>query len=178
MSTLQAQTISSTTSIFRELGIELSDPVADTYYVGDAILIRGRVTDGRQHALIYLKNIKTGESISELAETSATGEFSYPLSFPVSEGEYTLIIASGNSFNTQVHYQIQLVANQVIGTSSAPIGIRPIFVPTPSPYLSIGSDVWAMMTIQQGKKVSKTQGKILSLAGLPLQYGTAQISLQ
>jgi hypothetical protein len=82
MSTLQAQTISSTTSIFRDLGIELSDPITDTYYVGDSILIHGRVTDGRQHALIYLKNIATGESISELAETTTTGEFSYPLPFP------------------------------------------------------------------------------------------------
>ena len=58
------------------------------------------------------------------------------------------------------------------------MSIRPIFVPTPSPYLSIGSDIWATMTIQQGTKINRTQGKIISLANLPLQYGTARVSLQ
>jgi hypothetical protein len=106
--------LSSTTSVFRELGIELIDPIADTYYAGDAILIRGRVTDKRPYALIYIKNISTGESISELAETSKSGEFSLPLSLSSSEGEYSLVVASGNSFNTSVHYRIRLIANRSI----------------------------------------------------------------
>ncbi|MBC7498081.1 hypothetical protein H7170_00395 [Candidatus Gracilibacteria bacterium] len=173
-----AQTLSSTTSIFRDLGIELLDPIADRYYVGDAILIRGRVTDSRAYALIYLKNITTGESISELADTSTTGEFSYPLPLPLSEGNYSLVIASGNSFNTTIHYTIELVANKTPPVPVTSESIRPIFVPTPSPYLSIGPDLWANMTIEQGRKIYKTQGKILSLAGLSLQYGPARISLQ
>ena len=174
----QVQAISTPMSVFRELGVELSDPIADTYYAWDAILIRGRVTDGKQYALIYIKNIATGESISELAETTTTGEFSYPLSFPRFEWNYSLIIASGNSFNTTIHQTIELVANRSIATPSASMSIRPIFVPTPSPYLSIGSDIWATMTIQQGTKINRTQGKIISLANLPLQYGTARVSLQ
>lgn len=101
-----------------------------------------------------------------------------PISLSKTEGEYTLIIASGNSFNTTIRQTIRLVANRAIVTPSASLGIRPIFVATPTPYLSIGSDIWAMMTIQQGKKVSRTQGKILSLIGLPFQYGNARVSLQ
>ena len=58
-------------SVFRDLGIELLDPVAQTYYVGDAILIHGRVTDNREYALVYLKHITTGESISELVDTDS-----------------------------------------------------------------------------------------------------------
>ena len=170
--------ISSSTSVFRELGIDLIDPIADTYYVWDAILIRGRVTDGRQDALIYLKSISTGESISELAETSTIGEFSYPLSFPHLEWDYSLIIASGNSFNTTIRYPIELVANQAIATPGVSLGIRPIFTPAPAPYLSIGPDIWATLSITQGQKTTKTQGKILSLAALPLQYGPARVSLQ
>ena len=170
--------ISSTTSVFQSLGIDLIDPIADTYYIWDAILIRGRVTDGRQNVLIYLKNISTGESISELAETSTTGEFSYPLSFPRLEWNYSLIIASGNSFSTTIRYPIELVANRTIAPPSASVAIRPVFSPTPAPYLSIGSDIWAMLTIDQGKKTTRTQGKILSLADLPLQYWAARLSLQ
>jgi uncharacterized protein YkwD len=173
-----AQTVSSTTSIFRDLDIELLDPIADMYYVWDAILIHGRVTDSRAYALIYLKNITTGESISELADTSTTGEFSYPLPLPLSEWNYSLVIASGNSFNTTIHYTIELVANKTPAVPVTTENIRPIFVPTPSPYLSIGPDLWANMTIEQGRKIYKTQGKILSLAGLPLQYGPARVSLQ
>ncbi len=165
-------------STFRELGIELKENIADTYYVWDAILIRGRVIDGRQYALIYLKNITTGESISELAETITTGEFQMPISLPKSEWDYSLIIASGNSFNTTIHYKIHLVANRAIATPSVSVGIRPIFTTTPSPYLSIGSDTWATMTIERGRKTTKTQGKILSLDGLPLQYWIARVSLQ
>jgi uncharacterized protein YkwD len=164
--------------VFRELGIDLIDPIADTYYAWDGILIHGRVTDGRRYALIYLKNISTGESISELAETSSLGEFSYPLSLPAPEWDYSLIIASGNSFNTSLHYSIRLIANQAIATPSTSVGIRPIFSPTPTPYLSVGTDIWAALSITQGKKVNKTQGKILSLANLPLQYGPARLSLQ
>ena len=165
-------------STFRELGIELRENIADTYYVWDAILIRGRVTDGRQYALIYIKNTRTDESISELAETTTTGEFQLPISLPKSDWEYSLIIASGNSFNTTIHHTIRLVGNRAIAIPSVSIGIRPIFVPTPSPYLSVGPDIWASMTIQQGTKVTKSQGKILSLDGLPLQYGPARVSLQ
>lgn len=174
----QAQAISSTTSVFRELGIELIEPIADAYYVWDTILIHGRVTDGRQYALIYLKNIVTGESRSELAETTTTGEFSYPLSFHGPEWDYSLIIASGNSFNTSLHYSIRLVANQTIVVPVSSQGIRPVFSSTLPPYLSIGSDIWASMTITQGKKISRTQGKILSFSGLALQYWAARVSLQ
>ena len=174
----EVDAISSTTSVFQSLGIVLTDPIADTYYTWDAILIRGRVTDGQQDALIYLKNISTGESISELAETTTTGEFSYPLSFPRLEWNYSLIIASGNSFSTTIRYPIELVANRAIAPPSTSVAIRPVFSPTPTPYLSIGSDIWATMTIEQGKKTTKTQGKILSLADLPLQYWAARLSLQ
>lgn len=71
-----------------------------------------------------------------------------------------------------------MVANKTPPVPVTSESIRPIFVPTPSPYLSIGPDLWANMTIEQGRKIYKTQGKILSLAGLPLQYGPARISLQ
>ena len=165
-------------STFRELGIELRENIADTYYVWDSILIRGRVTDGRLYALIYLKNTTTGESISELAETNTTGEFQMPISLPQAEWEYTLIIASGNSFNTTIRYTIRLVANRSIAIPSVSVGIRPIFTATPSPYLSLGPDIWASMKIQQGTKINRTQGKILSLANLPLQYWVARFSLQ
>ncbi len=174
----QAGSPSSTTSIFRDLGINLIDPIADTYYAWDAILIHGRVTDQRQYALIYLKNIATGESISELADTTTTGEFSYPLALPLSEWDYSLVIASGNSFNTTIHYNIRLVTNKSLPIPVSFDHIRPIFVPTTSPYLSIGSNLWATMTVEQAKKIYKTQWKIISLGNMPLQYGPARVSLQ
>lgn len=78
----QSQEAISDNSIFSELGIELKEPIAKTYFVGDGILIRGRVTDSKQYALIFLKNTKTGESISRLADTNSTGEFALPLTLP------------------------------------------------------------------------------------------------
>ena len=73
---------------------------------------------------------------------------------------------------------IHLVANRTIAIPTTSLNIYPVFISNPSPYLSIGTDIWAMMTIEQGKKISKTQGKIISFSGLPLRYGPARISLQ
>lgn len=56
---------------FQKLGIEIEESIAGTYFAGDGILIRGRVTNKKEYAMVFLQNAQTGEEFSELARTDS-----------------------------------------------------------------------------------------------------------
>ena len=64
-----------------------------TYFEGDAILISGRVTNGRDYAFAFLQNVKTGEEFKAGTRTDGSGNFSIPFSLPTQSGKYYIIVA-------------------------------------------------------------------------------------
>lgn len=64
-----------------------------TYFEGDAILISGRVTNGRDYAFAFLQNVKTGEEFKAGTRTDSSGNFSIPFSLPTQSGKYYIIVA-------------------------------------------------------------------------------------
>ena len=102
-------TTNSSRSAFEKLGVILNEDAANTYFVGDSILIRGRVTDKKEYALVYIENVETGEDISGLARTDASGNFQIPISLPNIAGKYYFIVASGNSFTSSLPQYITLI---------------------------------------------------------------------
>jgi hypothetical protein len=145
-------TTNSSRNAFEKLGVILTDDSANTYFAGDTILIRGRVTDKKEYALIYIENVQSGEEISKLAHTDTNGNFQIPVSLPNVVGKYYFIVASGNSFTSSLPQYITLVPK--INTPSTLISPTQSISPVITydklmPYLFFGHDMWANMSIEQ-----------------------------
>lgn len=167
-------------NIFIKLGIELKENIANIYYTGDNILIRGRVTDKKQYVIFYLKNIDTWEEISDLYPTNSNGSFQIPVTFPNVVWKYYIIIASGNSFSISNPEIITLInKNTALSGNTFPFSntIKPIIVYEKSPYLYFGSNIWANFKIIQGKNKIQKSGKIIVLKDIALKEGNAKISI-
>lgn len=167
-------------NIFVKLGIELKENIANTYYTGDNILIRGRVTDNKKHVIFYLRNINTWEEISDLYSTNTNGSFQIPVAFPNGEWKYYIIIASGNSFAISNPEIITLINKNTLSSGNTlPFSntLRPNIVYEKSPYLYFGSNMWSNMKIIQGKQLVQKSGKIIILKDIPLKQGNAKISM-
>lgn len=138
------------TESFQKLGIELRENLANNYYTGDGILIRGRVTNKKEYAMVFLQNAKTGEELSELARTDSSGYFEIPFSLPKVAGKYYIVIASGNSFESSTPETITIVSRSITPDSGATIlSTLPSMVYDTASYLSFGSGVWSNMSINQ-----------------------------
>lgn len=161
---------SSSRNAFEKLGVILTEDAANTYFAGDTILIRGRVTDKKEYALVYIENIQSGEDISELARTDANGNFQIPISLPNVVGKYYFIVASGNSFTSSLPQYIILVPKtNTLSTTSTTQSIAPVIIYDKAmPYLFFGHDMWADMRLEQSGKIYNRSGKIISLNNLPL----------
>lgn len=165
-------------AVFQSLGIELTDSIATTYFAWDSILIQGRVTNRKEYAFLYLQNIQTKEEITELVRTDASGNFRIPVSLPKTEWKYYIIIASGNSFESSTPQTLTLLPKSTARNRVNPTQfVLPRIVYWGYPYLSIGSDRWANMSIEQSRKTYETSGKILMFQGLPLVLGRARVTI-
>lgn len=79
ITSVSAQIVS---SAFRDLNIELNKNIATEYFVGDGMLIEGKVLDKNKYALFFLKNIETEEKIMEVINVDVNGNFHIPISLP------------------------------------------------------------------------------------------------
>ncbi|MBX9808901.1 carboxypeptidase-like regulatory domain-containing protein, partial [Candidatus Gracilibacteria bacterium] len=172
--------INSSRNAFEKLGVILTEDSANAYFVGDTILIRGRVTDKKEYALVYIENVQSGEDVSELAHTDSNGNFQIPVTLPNVVGKYYFIVASGNSFTSSLPQYITLVPKTNLSSiESNTQSISPVIVYDRNmPYLFFGQDMWADMQLEQSGKIYNRSGKIISLNNLPLTTGNAKISIK
>lgn len=163
---------------FENLGIELDHDISNTYFAWDAILIQWRVTNKKEYAFLYLQNISTKEETTELVRTDMYGNFQIPVSLPRGNWKYYIIIASGNSFTSSTPETLFLVPRNN-NTIQTPVtqSISPVIVYGEHPYLSIGSERWASMKIEQSGKIYEKTGKILMFSNVPFQIGNARITI-
>ncbi len=144
----------------------------------DGILIRGRVTNKKEYAMVFLQNAKTGEEFSLLAHTNVSGYFEIPLSLPKLAWKYYIVIASGNSFESSTPESITLLSRDTIShTWFVRLANIPNLIYDTSSYISFGSGVWANMLIQQWDTVVEAWGKILIVSGLPLSPWNARVMI-
>ncbi len=163
---------------FQNLGILLTEKIANTYYTGDWLLIQWRVINKKEHAFFYLQNIKTKEEITRLVPVDSNWNFRIPVSLPKTVWKYYFIIASGNSFESSSPEYMTLVPNNRVTTNSITPGfLFPKIVYDESPYISVGSDKWVQMRVEQAGKTYDTSGKILMMEDSGLNLGNARVSI-
>lgn len=163
---------------FRDLHIDITDPIAKKYYANDGVLIRGRVLDKNEYVLFFLKNINTDEQIMETAKTNSNGDFQIPISLPMRAGEYSLIITSGLSFHTTISETIIIVdKNNLSNSPVSNLPIRPYIVYDKNPYLFFWWDFWAQLSFDQNNSIQKKSWKIIMLNDIPLKLGSAKVSI-
>lgn len=100
-------------SAFSGLGIKLDEKIPNTYLVGETIRVSGRVTDGKEDTVFFLKS-PSGKRFSR-AMPVAGDSFSYeaPLLEP---GKYDLVIASGMGFSTSKTQSVYVFSDDVFAS--------------------------------------------------------------
>lgn len=166
---------------FANLGVRLTNTVSNTYFTDDSILIRGKVTIKKDHALIYLEEKSTGKKVvTELAKTDKNGNFSYLLHFPENPGEYYFIVAGGNSFETTDPPLIKLIDKSTITYPDIPPTtrfFRPVVSGGENPSIILPENIWASMRIVRDGRTFATEGSALSFDGISFTPGKAQVNL-
>lgn len=164
---------------FAHLGIGLDSNIPTVLFRGEGIEIRGRVTDGQKNIIVYLANdAETISPQSFLVQVKKDGTFRTVLTLPNTSGSYSLVLASGNSFNTSTFSTIELIDRNILAypiLSGSLAKIVPVFVSGRTPYLTLPSGVWASMKVTQDGKSVETAGTAISLKGVPLRPGIADI---
>ena len=116
---------------FAHLHIALDSSIPTVLFSGESIEIRGHVTDSQRNVLIYLSHASDAiEPISFLAPVDAKGYFRSVLALPKLAGDYTIVIASGNSFNTDTFSTITLIDPTTLTYPTLPLvrsRITPVF---------------------------------------------------
>jgi uncharacterized protein YkwD len=166
---------------FANLGIRLTSDLSNTYFTDESILIQGKVTIKKEYALIYLEEKSTKKKVvTELAKTDKNGNFSFLLQFPKNGGEYYLIVAGGNSFETTEPTRIKLVQRDSFMYPDIPTVLRtfhPIVSGGENPVITLPDNLWASMRIIRDGKTFLTEGSALSFQGISFTPGKAQVSI-
>lgn len=82
---------------FQSLGVVLDAGIPNTYLAGETLRISGKVTDGKEDSLVFLKG-PDGERYSRSMPVE-NGSFSYEIPL-LQSGRYDLVVASGMGFST------------------------------------------------------------------------------
>lgn len=147
--------------------------------MGESIEIRGRVTDGQKSVIVYLGNdAETTSPQSFLAQVKKDGTFRTVLTLPRTPGLYSLVLASGNSFNTSIFSTLELIDRNTLSyplLSGSLAQITPVFVPGRSPYLALPNGFWGDVSLTQDGKTFETSGTAISLRGMLVRPGIADI---
>lgn len=167
---------------FVPLGVEVSTTLSNTYFTWDSILVKWRVLDNKPYALIYLENKKTKKEYSYLVKSDASWYFQYVLTFPNSAGVYYFIIASGNSFSTEIPIEIKLVDPSELSYPVIPVATWSLMRPRVSyvswlPAIQLGESAWGQLTIQQWSKTYESHGNVLNFDGNKLIIGNAKAKI-
>lgn len=138
--------------VFLPFSVELSAPLSNTYFIGDTILIEGRVGDKKEYVMIYLESEKDKKEYSSLVKVDSTGKFKFSFTFPKVSGKYYFVIVSGNSFQTTNPESIMLLDPTELSypeISTGSLSFRPTLVEAPTPYIPLPPHLWATLVLSQ-----------------------------
>lgn len=167
---------------FSHLGIVLDSEVPTVLFAGDDIEIRGHVTDGKKYALLYIaRNDESWEHQNTLIPVDTSGKFRTSFSLPRSTGQYTFIIASGNSFNTDKFSTLELIDRSTLVYPDLPSllsRISPrISMIWALPSIFLPANTWAELLLTQDGKIWKISGTSLVFDTSWLSLGKAQVNM-
>lgn len=110
---------------FESLGIALDAGIPNTYLPGETLRVSGKVTDGKEDSLIFLKGpdgVKYSRSVPV-----ENGAFSYEIPM-LQPGKYDLVVASGMGFSTSRTQSVFVLSESAVTgrkiLSSAPADLR------------------------------------------------------
>ncbi len=129
-------------NIFQSLSVRLETSLSNTYFSGESIVLRGRVLDGKKSVIVYLQNSSSHIEKSELIPVKVDGTFEGVFTFPNESGKYTLILASGNSFQTTLSAPLTLVDERTLAYPNLPIANNRIIPKVDNKNIVLPSSLW------------------------------------
>ncbi len=156
---------------FASAGVLLSQKIANTYFTEDGILISGKVIDGGNRIIVFLQKKDTDVPSYITDFPVMNGNFSFPLKFPKTAGEYTFVLMSStqvqnNKFSIRDPKTIFLMEPNTFSYpkkdtisfgKSLPKYINP---KNTVPYISFGDNIWGVFRIEQDSKITTATGQV------------------
>ena len=168
--------------VFSHLGVILDSQVPTVLFAGDGIEIVWHLTDGKKYALLYIAwNDWSEVSQNILIPVGNSWIFRTSFILPKTPGQYTFIIASGNSFSTSTFSTIEIIERSTLIYPELP-SLRSKISPRIStsqnfPSLILPSNTWAELLLSQDGKIWKTSGTSIVFDISELSPGMAQVNL-
>ena len=158
---------------------------ADTptvYFAGDGVEFSGKVLNGKSNVIVFLQNENTKEEVTKLFSVESGKIFRARLTLPKTPGKYSLVIASGNSFETRNIGYITLVSRDTFHTSDVLPEVNVRLIPRVEqidgiPSIALASRLWGSLEMNQDTKTYQTSGTRFLFDSLP-QYRTGKATVR
>lgn len=183
VSGIQVDTLDSLNSfLFRSLGIQLDADTPTVYFAGDGVEFSGKVLNGKSNVIVFLQNEDTKEELTKLFSVESGKIFRARLTLPKTPGKYSLVIASGNSFETRNIGYITLISRDTFYTSDVLPETNVRLFPRVEqidgiPSIALASGLWGNLEMNQDTKTYQTSGTRFLFDSLP-QYRTGKATVK
>ncbi len=166
--------------IFSDLGVILTQKIANTYFAWDSITLKWRVTINKKTVFLFLQEKNSNKEIlKKLVSVDSSGNFIYSLQLPLEPGDFELVIAAGNSFEVKSMPVIRTIPKESLAYPSIPSTanrIYPVISGGEFPRIVFPENIWSNIAIVRDGRVFQSHGQwSISLDGIKFTPGNAQV---
>jgi uncharacterized protein YkwD len=167
---------------FAHLWVILESEVPTVLFAWEGITIKGRVTTPVTHVIIYAL-VEGGEPVSMLTKVGSDKKFHADIPLPRQAGDMILVVAAGNSFDTDIYPTMTLIeSGSLTYPSLASLRYwlipRLSLMPSVPPSIRLPGRITGELTMTQGNITHTTAGNTLILKDIPLSPGKVSVSIR
>jgi uncharacterized protein YkwD len=167
---------------FEHLGITLTSDIPTVLLAWEGREIQGKVLNSNKFVLFYVNTWEDDESVSFLAPVSTDKSFRWFLRFPEKIGDAVLVIASGNSFDTDRYSTVSLIDDRNLSYPTLPeskyrLTPRIVTIEWSDPSIRLPAGIYGNMRITQWSKTTLSRWNTFILSDLPFSRGDARVHI-